>query len=77
MSTFDLNGKWFVHYAGYDKHIGFYPQPEGITAFQDKLKGYKTSKGTVQIISNTKLPLVFKRATCSSERRISFIFNAK
>jgi len=57
MPTFDLNGKWFVHYAGYDKHIGFYPQPEGIVAFKDKLKGYKTSKGAVQFPLNEPLPI--------------------
>jgi uncharacterized protein YdhG (YjbR/CyaY superfamily) len=53
--TSDLNGKWLVHYAGFEKHIGFYPQPEGIIAFKDKLKGYKgykTSKGTIQFPLN-------------------------
>jgi uncharacterized protein YdhG (YjbR/CyaY superfamily) len=33
-----------VHFAGFKKHIGFYPQPEGIAAFKEKLSGYKTSK---------------------------------
>jgi uncharacterized protein YdhG (YjbR/CyaY superfamily) len=46
--TFDLNGKWLVHYAGFERHVGFYPQPGGIIAFKDQLKGYKTSKGTIQ-----------------------------
>ncbi|MDR0795810.1 MAG: DUF1801 domain-containing protein [Tannerella sp.] len=27
MPTYDLNGKWLVHFAGFEKHIGFYPQP--------------------------------------------------
>lgn len=35
MPTYDLNGKWLVHFAAYKKHIGFFPQPEGITAFID------------------------------------------
>lgn len=56
MPTFDLNGKWLVHFAGFEKHIGFYPQPEGIIAFKDKLKEYKTSKGTVQFPLNKPLP---------------------
>ena len=57
MPTFDLNGKWLVHFAGYKKHIGFYPQPEGITAFKDKLKGYKSSKGAVQFPLDKPLPV--------------------
>lgn len=57
MPTYDLNGKWLVHFAGYEKHIGFYPQPEGITAFKEKLTGYKTSKGAVQFPLNKPLPL--------------------
>ncbi|MBF7096275.1 iron chaperone [Alkalibacter mobilis] len=55
--TYDLNGKWLVHFAGFKKHIGFYPQPEGIAAFKEKLIGYKTSKGTVQFPLNKPLPL--------------------
>ena len=57
MPTFDLNGKWLVHYAGFEKHIGFYPQPEGIIAFKDRLAGYKTSKGTIQFPLSKPLPL--------------------
>lgn len=57
MPTYDLNGKWLVHFAAYEKHIGFYPQPEGITAFKEKLTNYKTSKGTVQFPLSKPLPL--------------------
>ena len=57
MPTFDLDGRWLVHYAAYAKHIGFYPQPDGIAAFEDKLKMYKTSKGAVQFPLDAPLPL--------------------
>jgi len=57
MPTFDLNGKWFMHFAGYKKHIGFYPQPSGITAFAGKLKEYKSSKGAVQFPLSKPLPI--------------------
>lgn len=57
MPTYDLNGKWLVHFAAFNKHIGFYPQPEGIEAFKNKLAGYKTSKGAVQFPHNKPLPL--------------------
>ncbi|NLT94796.1 MAG: hypothetical protein GXW85_04560 [Clostridia bacterium] len=56
MPTYDLNGKWLVHFAGFKKHIGFYPQPEGIAAFKEKLSDYKTSKGAVQFPLDKPLP---------------------
>lgn len=57
MPTYDLNGKWLVHFAAFTKHIGFYPQPEGIVAFEDKLKEYKTTKGTIQFPLDKPLPM--------------------
>lgn len=57
MPTYDLNGKWLVHFAAFSKHIGFYPQPEGIVAFKDQLKPYKTTKGTIQFPLNEPLPM--------------------
>ncbi|MDH6364848.1 uncharacterized protein YdhG (YjbR/CyaY superfamily) [Enterococcus sp. PF1-24] len=54
--TFDLHGKWLVHYAGFSKHIGFYPQPAGIVAFKEKLTAYKTTKGAIQFPLNQPLP---------------------
>lgn len=57
MPTYDLNGKWLVHFAGYKKHIGFYPQPGGIIAFKEKLTNYKSSKGAVQFPLNRPLPI--------------------
>jgi len=55
--TFDLNGKWLVHFAGFKKHVGFYPQPEGIEAFRDRLAEYKTSKGAAQFPLSKPLPI--------------------
>lgn len=56
MPTFHLNGN-LVHFAAYKHHIGFYPTPGGIIAFQEELKGYKTSKGAVQFPIDKPLPL--------------------
>lgn len=55
--TFDLDGKWFIHYGAYKKHTGFYPDPETIEAFADDLKGFKTTKGAVQFPHNKPLPM--------------------
>ncbi len=56
MPTFYLNGN-LVHFAAYKKHIGFYPTSSGIAEFTGELKGYKTSKGTVQFPINQPLPM--------------------
>ena len=55
--TFDLNGKHLVHFAGYAKHIGFYPTPAAIEAFEDELDGYTRAKGSVQFPLNQPLPV--------------------
>ena len=54
--TFDLNGRHLVHFAGYAKHIGFYPTGSGIEAFKDELKPYKSAKGSVQFPLGRPLP---------------------
>lgn len=33
--------------AGYKRHIGFYPRPNTIERFADKLKNFKSAKGSV------------------------------
>ena len=56
MPTFDLNGRHLVHFAGYERHIGFYPIPTGIEAFKEELKPYKQGKGSVQFPLGRPLP---------------------
>lgn len=53
--TFRLNGN-LVHYAAYKKHIGFYPTPSGINAFEKDLEPYELSKGTVRFPLDKPLP---------------------
>ena len=55
MPGYKLNGM-LVYFAGYAKHIGFYPGADCIEAFKNELSGYKTSKGTVQFPLNKPLP---------------------
>lgn len=55
--TFTLNGKYLVYFAGFKKHIGFYPAPVGIEEFKDQLSGFKTGKGSVQFSLNDPMPL--------------------
>jgi uncharacterized protein YdhG (YjbR/CyaY superfamily) len=37
-----------IMFAGYEKAVGFYPHPDVIEAFEDRLKPYKHAKGSVQ-----------------------------
>jgi uncharacterized protein YdhG (YjbR/CyaY superfamily) len=57
MPTFTLNGSNLVHFAAFKKHIGFYPTPSGIEAFQKELSVYKGAKGSVQFPIDEPMPL--------------------
>ncbi len=55
MPAFTLKGI-LVYFAAYKKHIGFYPLPSGIQAFQHELSVYKGAKGSVQFLIDQPLP---------------------
>lgn len=55
MAAYDFNGV-LVYFAGYKAHIGFYPTPSGIKAFQKELEKYASSKGAVQFPLDRPLP---------------------
>ena len=46
-----------VFFAGYNKHIGFYPTPSGIENFKKELAGYTFSKGAIQFPVDQPMPL--------------------
>lgn len=46
-----------VYFAGYKKHIGFYPMPSAMNAFAEELSVYKKAKGSVQFPLDKPLPL--------------------
>ena len=48
MPTF-WQGENLIHFAAFKKHIGLYPGSEAIVVFADRLTGYKTSKGAIQL----------------------------
>jgi uncharacterized protein YdhG (YjbR/CyaY superfamily) len=56
MPAFRQNGM-LVYFAGYKKHIGFYPGASGISAFKNELSQYKGAKGSVQFPLNKPMPL--------------------
>ena len=54
--TFDLNGRHVVHFAGYAHHVGLYPTPSGMEAFEEELRAFKTGKGSVRFPLSDSLP---------------------
>lgn len=48
--------KRLVYFAGYKKHIGFYPHTSPIVHFAEELVAFKTSKGAIQFPLNKPLP---------------------
>lgn len=53
--TFMLHG-FLVHFAAYEKHIGFYPTSSGIEAFKGELSQYKSGRGSVQFPLDQPIP---------------------
>jgi uncharacterized protein YdhG (YjbR/CyaY superfamily) len=56
MPAYKLDGM-LVYFAGYEKHIGFYPMPSAIAAFRKEIAGYKSAKGSVQFPVDKPLPV--------------------
>ena len=56
MPTFALKGN-LVHFAAFKNHIGFYPTPSGIQAFERELSVYESAKGSVQFPIDQPMPL--------------------
>ncbi len=54
--TFDLDGRHLVHFAGYAKHVGFYPVPSAMDAFREELEPYRSGKGSAQFPLGQPLP---------------------
>lgn len=59
MPTIELNGKNFIHYAAMKGHLGFYPAPSGVTAYESELnkQGISFSKGCIRFSYAKPLPV--------------------
>jgi uncharacterized protein YdhG (YjbR/CyaY superfamily) len=55
MPAYKQNGI-VVYFAANKNHIGFYPTPSGVTAFESQLSNYKYSKGAIQFPIDQPLP---------------------
>ena len=54
--AFRLDGKNLVFFAAFPHHIGFYPLPSGIAAFEAELAPYRQGKGSVQFPLDRPVP---------------------
>ncbi|GAB3178154.1 hypothetical protein GCM10027291_43160 [Telluribacter humicola] len=52
-----LNGRQFIYFAGYKKHVSLYPVPRQHEAFEQVLSEYKGGRGTAQFPLSKPLPL--------------------
>ena len=69
--TFVFNGN-LIHFGGYKNHIGLYPGSTPIEVFEEELRGYETSKGTVKFPFDRRIPfgLIGKITKYCVERNI-------
>ncbi|HNB41183.1 MAG TPA: DUF1801 domain-containing protein [Anaerolineales bacterium] len=57
MAAFERNGKNFIHFAGWKKHVSLYPVPAGSEAFEREIAKYVDGKGTVKFALDEPLPI--------------------
>jgi uncharacterized protein YdhG (YjbR/CyaY superfamily) len=57
MPAYTLGGP-LLYFAAHAAHIGLYALPSAIVAFEDRLAGFATSKGTIQFPLDRPLPAV-------------------
>ena len=60
MPTYRLHGN-LVHFAAFKHHIGFYPTPTGVEAFQDELAPYQHAKGSIRFPLDQPIPYALIR----------------
>lgn len=56
MPAFKLNGRVLVYFAGWKKHIGFYPTLSGTAAFKKELSEYEGAKGSIKFPIDKPIP---------------------
>jgi uncharacterized protein YdhG (YjbR/CyaY superfamily) len=59
MPTYLYKGKVLIYFAAWKTHIGLYPAGNFIANFKDDLIGFKTTKGSIHLPINDKLPVSF------------------
>lgn len=60
MPTYRLHGN-LVHFAAFKHHIGLYPTPSGVEAFQDELEPFQHAKGSIRFPLDQPIPYALIR----------------
>lgn len=55
MPAYEQNGI-LAYFGGFKQHIGFYPAPNGIQAFEAEVAPYHSSKGTLKFPLHKPMP---------------------
>jgi uncharacterized protein YdhG (YjbR/CyaY superfamily) len=66
-----------VTFAAFSHHIGFYPTPSAVKAFEKILSKFKTAKGSIQFPLEKPLPLALIRKITMFRVRESLEADAK
>lgn len=57
MPTFDVDGRYLVYFAGWNKHIALYPVSAGmVKALGEEIEPYRKGEGTLQFPLSRPLP---------------------
>ena len=56
MPTYTLSGNVVVHFHAGTKHLGFYPEADGVEHFREKLVEYETAKGAIRFPYKREIP---------------------
>lgn len=56
MPVMKLNGKYLLGFSAFKDHLSIFPGAYPIEQLKGRLKGYKTSKGTIQFTLDKPLP---------------------
>jgi uncharacterized protein YdhG (YjbR/CyaY superfamily) len=58
LAGFKLNGRPLVYFGAWANHCAFYPASSALAkTFQDQLKGFEASKGTIRFTPDKPLPV--------------------
>ncbi len=56
MPVIKYKGKYVMGFCGFKDHMSLFPGSEGVEVLKDKLKAYKTAKGTIQFTADNPVP---------------------
>ena len=76
MPAFKLNGL-LLYFAAHKHHIGLYPYPSAMKAFQKESAQYKTGRGSIQFPHDKPLPLPLLRKIITFRVKEKLVKNKK